>query len=164
MKEALGNYDFLQGDSSTQVTTATGLALLSDFASKRVSAKQVCKRAGFTRLYRLLDWFALEIFDHEKLEAISAGCGGAMEKCQNCIDLMGYVPSLDVKINVGNGIENSRSFTISAISELMKTEITEENYPIVRAYVEALNIPYGNKICESLDARFGGKEEENKHE
>ena len=164
MKEALGNYDFLQGDSSTQVTTATGLALLSDFASKRISAKQVCKRAGFARLYRLLDWFALEIFGHEKLSEISAGCSGAMEKCENCIELMGYVPSLDVKINVGNGIENSRSFTISAISELMKTEITEDNYPIVRAYVEALNIPYGAKICESIDARFEKKEEENTHE
>ena len=34
MKEALGNYDFMQGDSSTNVTTATGLAWKSGVAAE----------------------------------------------------------------------------------------------------------------------------------
>ena len=160
MKEALGNYDFMQGDSATQVTTATGLALLSDFAGKRVAAKQVCKKAGFSRLYRLLDYFALEVYSHERLAAIGTGCEGAFERCDHCMALLGYIPTVDVKINTGDGLENSRSFTISAISELMKTEITEENYPIVRAYIESLGIPYGAEICEKLDERFAKAGEE----
>lgn len=160
MKEALGNYDFMQGDSTTQVTTATGLALLSDFAGKRVAAKQVCKKAGFSRLYRLLDYFALEVYSHERLAAIGTGCEGAFERCDHCMALLGYIPTVDVKINTGDGLENSRSFTISAISELMKTEITEENYPIVRAYIESLGIPYGAEICEKLDERFAKAGEE----
>lgn len=162
MKEALGNYDFLQGDSATQVTTATGLALLSDFASKRIAAKQVCKKAGFSRLYRLIDYFALEVYGHDRLEAIGAGCKGTLERCRHCIELLGYVPAVDIRINIGDGLENSRSFTISAISELIKTEITAENYPIVRAYIESLGIPYGAAICEKLDKKFhmAGEEKE----
>lgn len=162
MKEALGNYDFLQGDSTTQVTTATGLALLSDFASKRIAAKQVCKKAGFSRLYRLIDYFALEVYGHDRLEAIGAGCKGTLERCRHCIELLGYVPAVDIRINIGDGLENSRSFTISAISELIKTEITAENYPIVRAYIESLGIPYGAAICEKLDKKFhmAGEEKE----
>lgn len=162
MKEALGNYDFLQGDSATQVTTATGLALLSDFASKRIAAKQVCKKAGFSRLYRLIDYFALEVYGHDRLEAIGAGCKSTLERCRHCIELLGYVPAVDIRINIGDGLENSRSFTISAISELIKTEITAENYPIVRAYIESLGIPYGAAICEKLDKKFhmAGEEKE----
>ena len=162
MKEALGNYDFLQGDSATQVTTATGLALLSDFASKRIAAKKVCKKAGFSRLYRLIDYFALEVYGHDRLEAIGAGCKGTLERCRHCIELLGYVPAVDIRINIGDGLENSRSFTISAISELIKTEITAENYPIVRAYIESLGIPYGAAICEKLDKKFhmAGEEKE----
>ena len=162
MKEALGNYDFLQGDSATQVTTATGLALLSDFASKRIAAKQVCKKAGFSRLYRLIDYFALEVYGHDRLEAIGAGCQGTLERCRHCIELLGYVPAVDIRINIGDGLENSRSFTISAISELIKTEITAENYPIVRAYIESLGIPYGAAICEKLDKKFHMAGEEKK--
>jgi plasmid stabilization system protein ParE len=39
IKETLGNYDYMQGDYSTNVNTATGLALLSDMASARMNAK-----------------------------------------------------------------------------------------------------------------------------
>lgn len=157
MKEALGNYDFMQGDSATQVTTATGLALLGDYASKRMKAKNICKQAGFERLYRLIDAMALEIFSAERLHSF-AECEGAFcfEDYQRNF---GGVPPLDISVNVGDGIENSRSFTLGALSELCTMAITEENYPLVRAYISALRIPERASLTEALDKRLMQKGE-----
>ncbi|MBQ8497151.1 MAG: hypothetical protein IJ489_06850 [Clostridia bacterium] len=152
MKETLGNYDFMQGDSSTQVTTATGLALLGDYASKRTKAKNICKKAGFERLYRLIDAMVLEIFSAERLHAIT-DCEGAF--CfEDYQKTFGFVPMVDVSIHVGEGFENSRSFTLSALSELCTMDMNEMNYPIVRAYISALGIPERTVLTEALDKKF----------
>ena len=154
MKDTLGNYDYLQGSSTSQVTTATGLALLSDRAGKRMNAKKICKKAGFERLYRLMDYLALEIYDEADLirilgegEDVSEFIGG------------GYVPQIDVKVNIGDGIDNSRSFTLSALSDLMAMDIDEENYPIVRAYISTLGIPERSSLCAAFDEKYKYEEE-----
>ncbi len=162
MKEALGNYDFMQGDSSTQVTTATGLALLGDYASRRMQAKNICKRTGFERLYRLIDMMALELFDTEKVRAITDGAGGY--SYEGYLGTLGYVPSLDIAVHVGEGVENSRSFTLSALSELVGCELAPENYPVVRAYINALGIPERASLITALDKKFLTESEEFKHE
>ena len=152
MKETLGNYDFMQGDSSTQVTTATGLALLGDYASKRMKAKNICKKAGFERLYRLVDAMALEIFSAERLHAIT-DCEGIF--CfEDYRKTFGHIPTVDVSVHVGEGFENSRSFTLSALSELCTMDVNEINYPIVRAYISALGIPERSTLTEALDRKF----------
>lgn len=155
MKEALGNYDYLQGSAASRVTTATGLALLSDRASKRMNAKNVCKKAGFERLYRLIDYLALEVFDEQALYLIIGD-----KNVTYGFGKSGYLPEIDVTVNVGDGVENSRSFTLSALSELISMSVNEENYPIVRAYVESLGIPERTEICKMLDTRYGKKEED----
>lgn len=155
MKDALGNYDYLQGSAAAKVTTATGLALLSDRASKRMNAKNVCKKAGFERLYRLIDYFALELFDDDTVRRIvgdDAEIYGFGED--------GYLPEVDVRVSVGDGVDNSRSFTLSALSDLINMDVTRENYPIVRAYISALGIPERAEICASLDERFKTEEGE----
>ena len=156
MKDALGKYDYLQGNSAAQVTTATGLALLSDHANKRMTAKNVCKKAGFERLYRLIDYLALEVFDDDALRAIIgtdiASYGYGKD---------GYLPMLDVTVNIGDGVENSRSFTMSVLNDLITMSVTEDNYPIVRAYVSSLGIPERAAICEALDERFNKEKGEN---
>lgn len=155
MKEALGNYDYLQGNSAAQVTTATGLALLSDRASKRMNAKNACKKAGFERLYRLIDYLALELFDDDMLYLIIGSRAARYSVGKN-----GYIPQIDVTVNVGDGVENSRSFTLSALNDLITMNVTKENYPIVRAYISTLGIPERAEICASLDERFKNDEEE----
>lgn len=162
MKEALGNYDFMQGDSSTKVTTATGLALLGDYASRRMQAKNICKRAGFERLYRLIDYMALELYDSDKVKAITDSDTGY--SFEGYLGTVGYVPALDVVVHIGEGVENSHSFTLSALSELMETEVTEANYPMVRAYINALGIPERASLTAALDSKFEGKAEETMHE
>lgn len=152
IKETLGNYDYMQGDYSTNVTTATGLALLSDLATERMNAKNICKKAGFYDLYRLMDIFALEFYTAEKAELITG------EEACSCFGSC-YVPELDVRIHIGEGIENSRSFTVSALGELMNTSVTEENYPMVRAYISAVDVPSKTELIAELDKKFATKGE-----
>lgn len=148
IKETLGNYDYMQGDYSTNVTTATGLALLSDLATERMNSKNVCKKAGFYELYRLMDIFALEFYTAEKAYLITG------EQNDEIFANGAYVPELDVRVNIGEGVENSRSFTVSALGELMKTSVNAENYPMVRAYVSAVDIPAKADIIAELDKKF----------
>lgn len=151
IKETLGNYDYMQGDYSTNVSTATGLALLSDMASMRMSAKNVCKKAGFAELYRLIDLFALEFYTKEKIKTV---LGDGAKTSMEYFSEYGYIPAVDVRIHIGEGVENSRSFTATALSELASMNITEENYPLVRAYINALDIPTKAELTAELDKRF----------
>lgn len=164
MKEALGNYDFLQGDSSTQVTTATGLALLSDYASKRVSAKNACKKAGFARLYSLMDYLALEVYGKSKLGAIGISGGDEPSDGIDYLNAYGYIPQLDVRVHVGEGMEYSRSYAISALKSLVETTVTAENYPVVREYIRATEIPECASLIEALDKIYLSNTEEKSHE
>ena len=149
MKETLGNFDFLQGDSATQVSTATGLALLGDYAGKRTAAKNICKKAGFERLYRLIDAMAMEVYSEERLKAIT--------DIDMLPDMMDYVPTLDVSIHIGDGISNSRSFTLKALEALCSMDLNAEHYPMVRAYIGALGIPERAELIARLDERFSEK-------
>ncbi len=150
MKETLGNFDFLQGDSSTQVNTATGLALLGDYAKQRTEAKNICKKAGFERLYRLIDMLALEIFSEEKIKEIT--------DLSVLPQMLSYLPSLDISVHIGEGIENSRSLTLAALEKLCELSIDSQNYPLVRAYLNALGIPERAALIEEYDKKWKGKE------
>lgn len=154
IKDVLGNYDYMQGDYSTRVTTATGLALLSDLAASRASVKNVCKKAGFASLCRLCDIFALEFYTDEKISLIFDGDEKAAEYLSK-IRSAEYIPEIDVRVNIGEGVENSRSFTISALTSLIDKDVNEENYPLVRAYINAVDIPEKAEIISQLDKKFG---------
>lgn len=154
IKDVLGNYDYMQGDYSTRVTTATGLALLSDLAASRASVKNVCKKAGFASLCRLCDIFALEFYTDEKISLIFDGDEKATEYLSK-IRSADYIPEIDVRVNIGEGVENSRSFTISALTSLIDKDVNEENYPLVRAYINAVDIPEKAEIISQLDKKFG---------
>lgn len=69
------------------------------------------------------------------------------------------MPQIDVKVNIGDGIDNSRSFTLSALSDLMAMDIDEENYPIVRAYISTLGIPERSSLCAAFDEKYKYEEE-----
>jgi hypothetical protein len=141
----------MQGDYSTNVSTATGLTILSDMASVRKNVKNICKKAGFAELYRLIDVFALEFFTKEKAELV---LGEGAKTSTEYFAEYGCIPKIDVRVRIGDGIENSRSFTRAALSELAELNITEENYPLVRAYINALDIPEKAAITAELDGKF----------
>ena len=104
------------------------------------------KKAGFEALYRLIDRMALEVFSAEKLQEITDEDISA--------EMLSYMPAPDVSVTVCEGVEGTRSYVLSALEMLFKTEITKENYPIVRAYVGALGFPERHRLLEALDERF----------
>ncbi|MBR5528463.1 MAG: hypothetical protein IKV97_05605 [Clostridia bacterium] len=165
MKETAGNYDLNQGVEPTRVTTASGIALLNERAKNRQMMKKVIKAEGFRRLYELIDRTALEYYDDGRILQIGAVDKG--EKIYRFADFAtypdggdcAYIPLVDVKIHVGDGIANSKAFTVQALSDLMKVNINEDNFRLVQSYVELMGLPMRGEICDALEKKYGGEQE-----
>ena len=162
LQNTTGIFDPFNGSEPERVTTATGIALLNESAKSRSVLKKSGRSAGFKRLYSLIDITALEYYDDGRVVAIRGKSNGeptAFDE-KTIIYRFGdfakgdYIPVLDVKIHVGDGLENSRAFTVSAISDLIKTPITRENYSLVMAFVELIGLPMRKEICDSISAMF----------
>ena len=155
IQETTGNYDTYNGAEPVRVTTATGIALLNERARLRIEKKRINRQAGFRRLYELIDRVALENYDDGRVIAI--GAAESFIYAYSAITTAdGYLPEVDIKINVGDGLRNSKAFTISALSDLIRTPVNETNYKIVQAFVRLIDIPQSAEICREIEGRFGG--------
>ena len=156
-----GNFEVNQGKEPSNVTTATGIALLNERAESRKSIKNIDRNEGFKRLYSILDKMALEFYNDGRI--IRMGLSGEDEFVFNFGGFVkktrdeAYIPSLDITINVGSSVSNSKSFTLSALTTLMNMKITEDNYRFVKAYVQNIGIPQRDAICDYLDEKFGNE-------
>lgn len=173
-QETNGNFDSFQGNEPSRVTTATGIAILNDRSKARQEIKKVDRNAGFERLLRLIDYTALEYFDDNRLIYLGAdkarpvqgidqmtGQPGLVKQpvnfAYNSDDMnMGtseepYYPEVDVKIHVGDGLKNSKAFTIQALQELAKIEITPFNYKFIQAYIDKIDIPDRKELNDFID-------------
>lgn len=163
IESTTGNFEVNQGKEPTNVTTATGIALLNERAESRKNLKSIDRNAGFKRLYELIDKTSLEHYNDGRI--IRLGVTGEDEFVYNYGGFVRktrekrYVPSVDVTIHTGSAITNSKAFTVSALSTLMNMNITADNYRLVKAYVETIGIPERAEICDYLDKRFGNGEE-----
>jgi len=156
MEQTTGNFDINQGKEPAKVTTASGIALMNERAKSRQSRKNAGRSEGFKRLYALIDKTCSEFYEdgrsvkckggliEYKKEKLSCGCGDKL-----------CVPEVDVKIHIGDGIANSKAFTVSAIGNLMNMDINADNYKLVKAYIELIGLPMRNEICEYLEEKFG---------
>ena len=155
MEETTGNYEANQGKEPTRVTTASGIALLNERAKSRLMLKKAGKSEGFKRLFMLIDYTALEFYKRGRhIDSENGGFDFGMltdgrDFCEN------YTPNIDVKIHIGDGLTNSKAFTVSAINALISTDITKDNYVFVKAYVDLVGLPMRNEICRYLDEKFG---------
>ena len=156
IQNTTGNYDSYQGSEPTRVTTATGIALLNERAKSRTALKKVGKKEGFKRLYSLIDRTALEYYDDGRTVAINGE--STVYRFGDCVSDRTYIPNLDIRIHVGDGLENSKAFTVSAITDLIKTPITEDNYEMVMAFVELVGLPMRKEICDAIRQRFEAAE------
>ena len=93
----------------------------------------------------------INFYSKEKTALVLGECG---KTSAEYFAEYGYIPTIDVRIHIGEGVENSRSVTISALSELAGMNINEGNYPLVRAYINALDIPAKAELTAELDKRF----------
>ncbi len=160
IQETTGNFAINQGNEPQNVTTATGIALLNERAKNRSILKKIDKSVGFRRLYELCDRTALEYYDDGRM----IFCGAADDddiiyrasEYRNAEGENTYIPGVDIKIHIGDGLSHSKAFTVSAVNSLISTPITAENYRIIKSYLELIELPMRQEICDMLDERFGG--------
>ena len=156
IENTVGNFEVSQGKEPSNVTTATGIALLNERSETRKSLKNADRTAGFKRLFLLCDMTALEHYNDGRVIRMGFGdefifsYGGYFKGTRE----KRYIPSLDVTVHLGNALTNSKAFTVSALTTLMNMKITQENYPIAKAYLQTIAIPESEKICEFLDLKF----------
>ncbi len=163
IESTTGNFEVSQGKEPSNVTTATGIALLNERSESRKSLKNADRNAGFKRLFVLIDMTALENYNDGRIikcgfgedEGFVYSFGGFVRKTRQTR----YIPSLDVSIHVGNAVSNSKAFTVSALSSLMHAKIDESNYEFVKAYLRAIDIPEGEQMCSYLDRMYGTKQD-----
>ena len=164
IENTTGNFEVNQGKEPSNVTTATGIALLNERAEGRKYLKNIDRGAGFKRLFLLIDKTCLEHYKDGRIvrmgvtdeEKFVYKFGGFIKKTRESF----YIPELDVTIHTGSGVANSKAFTVSALSALIGMNINADNYKFVTAYVENTGIPERDEICAFINERFSQSEEE----
>lgn len=115
------------------------------------------KLAAYARLYNLVDRSALECFEDGRYVLLGAPddrSGGLVFNISDYGGKNGYIPEVDVKIHVGDGLQNSKAFTVSALSDLIKTPINQDNYKLVEAFIELIGLPVRGEITDILDKKY----------
>ncbi|MBE7016643.1 MAG: hypothetical protein E7420_00595 [Ruminococcaceae bacterium] len=170
------NYETNMGKETTRQTTAAGLAMLREDANEQESIKASDRRSGFERLYRLLDWLALEFFDDDRLiylgadknknreNPVSMNYNSAefAETMSEVYDANGavvraawdYFPTVDVTLNAGDSVVKGKQATLQALSTLCQSEINQDNWQLYAAQLEVLDIPDKDKIIAFWRQRF----------
>ncbi|MGN1121471.1 MAG: hypothetical protein ACI4RV_03815, partial [Eubacteriales bacterium] len=158
MEQTTGNFDVNQGREPLRVTTASGIALMNERAKSRQTLKKAGRTEGFRRLYRLIDCTALEFYEKGRfVECVSGGFG--FEPDSNGTTAANRFPAVDIKIHIGDGLSNSKAFTVSAVSALVGMNINRDNYKLVEAYVELIGLPMRAEICAFLEDKFSTESE-----
>jgi hypothetical protein len=169
MQETAGNYDSYQSAQPMKVTTATGIALVNEQARARQERKRIDRQNAFEKLYALCDYTALENFDDGRIIDIGAATERNKDpkfvyKFSNIVSEDNYIPDIDIKIHVGDGLKNSKAFTVSALSEIMRMPITADNYELVKAFIKLIDIPQSLEICSFIDNKFSADDSAVKQE
>lgn len=152
----LGNFEAMQGEEPTRVVTASGIAQLNERADKRRSLKMADRLDGFKRLFQLCDWSALEFYDGGRLVRLGAPSedGSYFMFVPEQHKSGDYFPVVDVVAAAGDGIAKSTSFTVSVLEKLISTPVTEQNYKLLCAFVEMMDIPQGQELIENWQRMF----------
>jgi hypothetical protein len=165
--ETNGNFS-VRGEEPVRVTTASGLAQVREDRDNRQVQKNADRKQGFQRLYELIDWTVLEFYNTDRLLMIEPDKSQNGERqpltfnsqqMQVPDPMMSmqtgspyyYFPRIDVEITVGDGIQNSKAFTLAATQELAKTPITPTNIGIVKSIIDILDLPNKNELKASVD-------------
>ena len=164
IQETVGNFDSSMGGEPVRVTTASGIAQLNERADFRKNIKKADRTAGFERLYRLIDYMALEFYDDNRLIYL-----GATEEGQEPIifnynsdnilqmdNVTGdkYIPDVDCVVTASDPLTKSKSFTLASTENLLSKPITANNYKLVEAMVDIMNLPNRKDIKQVLTETF----------
>ena len=171
------NWDSAQGKETARQTTATGLAMLREDSNEQADIKKADRRAGFERLYQLLDWLALEFFDDGRLLFLGANKEKGREQAQSVhynsaaftqtmppvMDMLTgkvvrdewtYYPKVDVTVTAGDGAAKGKTATLQALAQLTQAPITADNWELYAAQLDILDIPDKDRIIDGWRAKF----------
>lgn len=178
IERANRNYDTNRGKESARVTTASGLAQLRSDADVQTQIKRADRNAGFKRLYELLDYLALEFYDEDRLiflgakkageeavaftynaDTFAQKVGERVDPFTGKVEAEGwdYYPRVDVTVSVGDGIIRSKQATLETLDRLSAISVTEDNYKILSAELEILDIPQKQDILARWERKFAPK-------
>lgn len=176
IQRANRNYETNQGAEASRQTTATALSMMRADAQAQDEIKVADRNAGFERLYELIDWSCLEFYDTDRMIWI-----GAKKKDEEPIDFtfnsgeisetlppvydyqhpdqivreeQEYWPRVDVTVTAGEGIIKGKQATLQALDSLAQMQVTAQNWRILAAQLEILDIPNKKEIIESWRAQF----------
>lgn len=169
------NYDSNNGRETARVTTASGLLQLRGDAETQQKLKKADRDAGFCRLYELLDWLALEYFDDDRLLFIGAKKKGEQPQSLTYngddfarragvrVDMLtaavtdegfDYYPRVDVTVTAGDGLSKNPATTVEVLDKLAASQITADNWELLAAELEYLDIPQKQEIIEGWRHKF----------
>ena len=175
IQRANRNFDSNNGQETARVTTASGLMQLRSDAMTQQKIKSADRNAGFCRLYELLDLLALEYFDDDRLLFLGAKRSGeagesvvyngaryALTSPELRDPLSGevlrerraYYPRVDVTVSVGDALGRSPAATVEALEKLVTTKVTADNWKLLAAELDYLDIPQKQEIVNTWRERF----------
>ena len=171
-------YDSNMGKETARVTTATGLAMLRSDAKGQADIKSADRNAGFERLYELLDWLALEFYDDDRLIYLGAdedkgrdepvsiryNARSMSDTMPEVTDVNGkvvreaweYYPKVDVTITAGDSVVKGKQETLNALATLTQMPITADNWQLIAAQLQILDIPNKQDIIDMWEGKFQG--------
>ena len=166
IQRANRNFDSNNGRETSRVNTASGLLQLRTDAQEQQKLKRADRDAGFCRLYELLDWLALEFYRDDRLLFI--GAKNEQEKSEELHyngaafarrsgEKEHYYPRVDVTVSVGDALGKSPALTLQTLDKLAATKVTEENWQLLAAELELLDIPGKKEIVAGWRQRFASK-------
>ena len=175
IERANRNYETNLGKETVRQTTAAGMSMLRSDAGVQSDIKKADRNAGFERLYELLDCLALEFFDDDRLLFLGAGDERKAESRIFNADAFActmppvlspdgkvvreehtYFPRVDVTVTAGDSVRKSKQSTLHSLQELTRTPVTAENWKLIAAQLELLELPERRTIVEDWERRFAG--------
>lgn len=179
IQRANRNYDQNLGKETTRVTTASGLLQIRSDADSQNELKKADRNRGFERLFELLDWLALEFFDDDRtlflggkkedgvektepqtLTYNSDRFGIAVPPVQDAItrevvrEAYTYYPRVDVTVTAGDGVARSKAATLEVLDKLAAIQPNQQNYKILSAMLDILDIPQKQEIQKAWEEQF----------
>lgn len=171
------NFDTNHGDESTKVTTASGLLQLRSDAAVQGELKKADRNKGFCRLYELIDWLCLEFYTDDRLLYIGADNPNDPTQQPTTVrynpeffavqteakfDQLGqmitpptvYYPRVDVTVTTGDGIGKNPASTLQVLDRLAAVQVSQDNYKLLEAELDLLDIPQKQMICDLWDKKF----------
>ena len=179
IQRANRNYDQNLGKETTRVTTSSGLLQLRSDADSQNELKKADRNRGFERLFELLDWLALEFFDDDRTLFLGGKKENGVEKTESQtltynsdrfsqmippvkdaitgeVVRSGYTyfPRVDVTVTAGDGVARSKAATLEVLDKLAAIQPNQQNYKILSAMLDILDIPQKQEIQHAWEEQF----------